>query len=414
MLITSSTTTTSMLNFSSEKLNIHQILFLDQISIRDLRNVDDSEDSAAFEIILLNSADNGKSYILLAESEQDKRIWLEELSLAMFCIQTTVGAKKLGWFHEIVRGTFYSAAYYGEEEVLKKYIQRLKSSPSSAPTTPSNRPASITSPSVSSLESTDESGMTALHWATLNGHLSCVKLLVEAGCDVDVLNSGLNSPLLIAAGFGYRDIIFYLLDRGADIHLRNLKDYDCLLMLLLFGAFSFNVEEIIKAFTVRGIDINKQDITGVAPLHECAARNLPLSIQSLVDAGADINMRHGRSGLTPLQLACSSTDPDVETIRSLLDKGALPNWKDVNRMTAFDLIIQSSRKNLELIKNNDTSTSSGLKKTLEDASDFIQKCLPTLTELARKGARYAPESVDIFRESFRVRFSSFVLILISD
>jgi ankyrin repeat protein len=259
--------------------------------------------------------------------------------MAIFCIHSTSGLSrmKLGWFHEIIRGTIHSCAYYGQEAYLKKHLERLKKGGGGG-----GGSSSLSS----SLDTTDDSGMTPLHWAVMNGHYNCVKLLVENGVNVDCLNSGLNSPMLIASAFGYKEIIFYLLDHGADITMRNLKDYDCLLMLLLYGALSFNVEEIIIAFKIRGIDINKQDISGVTPLHECSARNLPLSIQSLVDAGADVNMKHGRNGLTPLQLACSSTEPDVETIRSLLDKGALPNWKGVDKLTAFDMIIQSNKVSL--------------------------------------------------------------------
>jgi glucose-6-phosphate isomerase len=52
----------------------------------------------------------------------------------------------------------------------------------------------------------------------------------------------------------------------------------------------------------------------------CAGDPSPLLtvplMHALVDAGADVNCKHGRTGLTPLQLACSSSKPDAETIRS--------------------------------------------------------------------------------------------------
>jgi ankyrin repeat protein len=376
LLITSSTTSTSMVNFSSEKINIHQIFYLDQISIRDLKNLDEAEDPAAFEIMA-----SDRNYIYVAESEQDKRIWIEELTEAMFCIYSTMPNKNLGWFHEVIRGTFHSAAYYGDLELVRKHISRAKGK---------------------SLDVNDESGMNPLHWAALNGHQETVAVLIESGAEVDALNSGLNTPLLIASAFGHRDVIFCLLDHSSDVYIRNLKDYDCLLMLLLFGAYGSNAEEIISAFKVRGIDINKQDITGVTPLHECSSRNLPISIQALVDAGADINMKHGRNGLTPLQLACSSAQPDAETIRSLLDKGALPNWKDINKQTAFDMICKAKQKSVVSVKNADTTSPSGLKKTIDSAADFIQLCLPALMELVRKGARFTPEAMELFRPSFRV------------
>jgi len=34
----------------------------------------------------------------------------------------------------------------------------------------------------------NEAGNTALHWAALNGHLECVKLLVQSGADVTMIN----------------------------------------------------------------------------------------------------------------------------------------------------------------------------------------------------------------------------------
>ena len=59
----------------------------------------------------------------------------------------------------------------------------------------------------------------------------------------------------------------------------------------------------------------------------------------LVDAGADVNAKHGRTSLTPLLMACNQVHPDVETIRSFFDKGAYPNWRDVQGRSAFDLVM---------------------------------------------------------------------------
>jgi len=36
-----------------------------------------------------------------------------------------------------------------------------------------------------------------------------------------------------------------------------------------------------------------------------------------------VNGKHGTTQLTPLQMACGHSEPDVETIRSFLDKGRL-------------------------------------------------------------------------------------------
>lgn len=62
------------------------------------------------------------------------------------------------------------------------------------------------------------------------------------------------------------------------------------------------------------------DSLGATPLHVCAEKNLARPVRMLVDAGANVNVKHQKTGLTPLQMACCHDFPDVETIRSFLDK----------------------------------------------------------------------------------------------
>lgn len=49
----------------------------------------------------------------------------------------------------------------------------------------------------------------------------------------------------------------------------------------------------------------------------------------------------GRSGVTPLQLACSLENPDIETVRSFLENGAHPNWKDASGVSAFSMVLSA-------------------------------------------------------------------------
>lgn len=376
LLITTVPSTSTGIMFNTvERVNIHQIFYLDQIAIADVKNFEESEESTVFEI---RTAD--RPYYFYAESEADKKIWLEELEAAIFSILSAREGNKLGWYHETVLGTFHSAAYVNDEELVEKHIKRLEGQ---------------------SLDTPDEAGMTALHWASLNGNLHVVEKLLLAGAEIDHVNGGLNSALLLAASFGHRDVVFLLLDRGADFHLRNLKDHDCLLMAVIFGSFSIQLNDIIIALHYRGVDVNRQDISGATPLHECSSRNLPISIQALVDAGADVNAKHGRNGLTPLQLACSAAKPNAETVRSLLDKGALPNWKDTMKRSAFDMILFSKQFNQSNAKNFDTKSLKGMKQTVDEVSEFVQVQLPSLAEIVRKGGRYEKECIEHLRESFQ-------------
>ncbi len=310
---------------TSEKLNLHQVMYLNQISIVDLKQTNPDEDPCAFEIRTPE-----RPYHFAAESETDKKIWLEELEAAIFCIMSTVEHKPLGWQHEVILGTMYSAAMKGEVELLGRHVERRIGQ---------------------TIDEPDESGMTALHWASLFGRLEAVELLVEAGSDVDHLNSGLNSALLLAASGGHDAVVFALMDQGADMYIRNLKDIDCLLMAVLYGHHrGTGLKNIISALIAKGVNLNKVDSSGATPLHECAGRNLSWPVQILVDLGADVNIKHGRNGLTPLQMACSNPEPDPETVRSFLDKGAHPNWKDTAKRTAFDLVLCAHQVNLEINK----------------------------------------------------------------
>lgn len=67
--------------------------------------------------------------------------------------------------------------------------------------------------------------------ATLHGHLSIVELLVENGkADVNIQNEAGNTPMMIAGWHGHIDIAFYLLSKGADIHLTNMLNQNALMI----------------------------------------------------------------------------------------------------------------------------------------------------------------------------------------
>ena len=296
-----------------DKLTLHQVLPLDEMGLLDLRLVDADEDPCAFEIITRD-----RSYVLSAESESDKSIWLEELEAAIFSIKAPISPKKIGWQLEIGRGTIWSSAAYGDVDMLRRRMQDK---------------------AVEVIDETDETGMNPLHWAAAFGQTEAAEVLLDAGCDVDSLNGGLNSALLIAAAMGHAEIVYLLVNRGADVYLRNLKDFDCMYMAVLFGGFSGDLHDEIALMKRKGLDVNQRDASGATPLHACANRSVARPIQVLVDCGADVNLKHERSGLTPLQISCTCPHPDAETVRSLLEKGAHPNWRDTTRKSAFDMII---------------------------------------------------------------------------
>lgn len=53
-------------------------------------------------------------------------------------------------------------------------------------------------------------------------------------------------------------------------------------------------------------------------------------------------------------------------------------------------------------KDADTSSSTGLKATVDEVTDFVTTALPVLLEITRKGGRFEPDSIAFLRNSFQV------------
>lgn len=69
--------------------------------------------------------------------------------------------------------------------------------------------------SVDATDTPSATGMTALHYACLEGHEACVKALIEAGAELDALDVAEESPLIKACITGHFHCAKVLLDHGA-------------------------------------------------------------------------------------------------------------------------------------------------------------------------------------------------------
>lgn len=57
----------------------------------------------------------------------------------------------------------------------------------------------------------NDAGNTALHWAALNGHLECAKLLVQLGADVTIINKAGHDAVFEAEINDKGDVVEWLL-----------------------------------------------------------------------------------------------------------------------------------------------------------------------------------------------------------
>jgi ankyrin repeat protein len=379
-----------------DKYELNQVIWLRDLRFRSIDLNDGEDEKVAFELVVVKPRGRGfqSTITIICDNEHSKNGWVNDIEASILAYHKDT--PKLGWFHDLILGTIYSAAHTGDTVLLRRHLHRL-----------SARGISIDRP--------DAAGMAALHWAVLAGHEVCVRILLDHGADVDCLQHGNNTPLLLAAARGYDSIVRLLLDRGANVRAVNRRERDALFMAVVYGHAAKGLPWVLQILGDRGLNLNQVDTTLATPLHICAEKNLARPVRMLVDAGADVNARHGRTSLTPVLMACNQAHPDVETIRSFLDKGAYPNWRDVQGRTAFSLIIYNQtaasrvkvpRVGLEDGGWNSTDRESEIREsvrgnrwrdmddTIEEVGDWATKALPALLEITKRGNAYGSFSND--------------------
>ena len=199
-----------------------------------------------------------------------------------------------------------------------------------------------------------------------SGNLAAVKELVEGGADVDtVIGEGMvaMTPLIKASWEGRRDIIKYLLAKGANVNAHNgdgqtalmqavVRGFDDVVELLITGgadvkardsrgmtAFVFAADsaalEIADVLIKHGADPDAVDSSGITALMTAADQGNEEVVRYLVKAGAKVNkitqLEYG--GQTPLTGAAMMGQ--VGTVKALLELGADPALKMKDGATAL-------------------------------------------------------------------------------
>jgi ankyrin repeat protein len=153
-----------------------------------------------------------------------------------------------------------------------------------------------------------------------SGNILAVRRLVEDGADPDTpIEYGPNkmSPLAKASGRGQRDIVRYLLSKGAKVNAPATTG-DTALMEAVKGGY----DDVVTLLLAAGADITARDKQGNSAF-SLAAFGAHLEIaDALLARGAKAD-EVGHYGITPLLGAASMGNEDV--IRYLVGKGAKVN-----------------------------------------------------------------------------------------
>uniref|UniRef100_A0A3Q3GMF8 Ankyrin repeat domain 6b n=1 Tax=Labrus bergylta TaxID=56723 RepID=A0A3Q3GMF8_9LABR len=130
-------------------------------------------------------------------------------------------------------------------------------------------------------------GRGPLHLAAYKGHTEVVRLLLKAGCDLDIQDDGEQTALHRAAVVGNNDIISALIQEGCAL--------------------------------------DRQDKDGNTALHEVSWHGFSQSVKLLVKAGANVHAKN-KAGNTALHLACQNGH--AQSSKVLLLGGSRPDSKN--------------------------------------------------------------------------------------
>ncbi|XP_026885356.2 ankyrin repeat domain-containing protein 6b isoform X1 [Electrophorus electricus] len=173
----------------------------------------------------------------------------------------------------------------------------------------------MTQQDASSVRALSERLLVASH----KGHADHVVQLINKGAKVAVTKYG-RTPLHLAAYKGHMEVVRILLMAGCDLDIEDDGDQTALHRAAVVGH-----NDVISALVQEGCALDRQDKDGNTPLHEVAWHGFSQCVKLLVKAGANVHAKN-KAGNTALHLACQNGH--AHGCKVLLLAGARPDSKN--------------------------------------------------------------------------------------
>jgi len=167
--------------------------------------------------------------------------------------------------------------------------------------------------------------------------LETVRLLIEAGSDVNNKNSRGEIVLVSTLSYGKKEIIDLLIDRGATI-----PDDKEILRRVLYVTASNGMERLFNIAVEKSEKQNMEWWTGIS-MHACARGGSVSIARALLDKGADFRQKN-RYGIEPLHIA--SENGRTEFVEFLLSKGAEIDTPSLMGKTALHFALDNGHDEL--------------------------------------------------------------------
>jgi len=189
-------------------------------------------------------------------------------------------------------------------------------------------------------------GKTPLDYAIEKGDKVIVKILIRECTDIDARDSEKGETLLHRASLrGDENVVFLLLDKGANVNVKNnMGEYP------LHFAVSLKSSMIATTLISAGADVNAVSLDGITPLHIAAEKSDKNMIIYLVSRGARVNVKN-KHMRTPLHVA--TINGNKGAVEALIENKIDIDAKDEMGETALHKSAKYGRPEIAeiLIKN---------------------------------------------------------------
>ncbi|MDO4751494.1 MAG: ankyrin repeat domain-containing protein [Akkermansia sp.] len=165
------------------------------------------------------------------------------------------------------------------------------------------------------LNRTEENGENLMHLAVRHSSAPSLEYLHEQGVSTEVRNNEQLTPLLLSVILNKPENIDTLHRIGADASATLLNGSNAMQLALLKGAY-----RCLKPLAAAGADYNATDSKGNTLLHFAAAHGQRLCLQHLLEIGVDVHPRN-HLGWTALHYAVARNHPECATM--LIQHGAV-------------------------------------------------------------------------------------------
>ncbi|XP_078118523.1 uncharacterized protein ankrd50l isoform X2 [Sander vitreus] len=202
----------------------------------------------------------------------------------------------------------------------------------------------------------DAEGRTALRAAAWGGHEEIVLTLLDYGAQVDKADSKGRTPLIAAAYMGHHEAVEILLDHNAEVNLADGDGRTALSVAALCVPTAAGVKgygEVASLLLERGADPGHRDHDGMTPLLLAAYEGHDDVVELLLEAGADVDETAGPNGNVPAAAAvtpllAAAAMGHMKTVARLLFWGAAVDAIDCEGRTA--LCLAAARGSVEVVR----------------------------------------------------------------